>query len=195
MAFGRKFLSSLGIEEDKVDTIIEAHADVVDALKEEVKKYKEDADKLPEVQKELDDLRSEDGYEEKYNNLKKEYDDYKASVEEKETTAKKKDAYRKILKEIGVADKRLDTVLKVDGDVIDSVELDNDGKVKNASDIKSKAKESWADFIVTEETKGTNPANPPSNTGGSMSKDEIMEIKDTAERQKAIADNHELFGF
>lgn len=26
-------------------------------------------------------------------------------------------------------------------------------------------------------------------------KEEIMKIKDTTERQKAIADNHELFGF
>lgn len=197
MAFTRKFLSSLGIEEDKVDTIITAHAEVVDALKDEVKQYKEDAEKLPEVQKQLDDALkvSEDGYEDKYNDLKKEYEDYKAKVAEDKATEQKAKAYRDILKGIGVADKRLDTVLKVDGDVISGLEFDESGSIKDVDDIKAKAKEAWADFIVTEETQGSNPAQPPANTGGRMSKEDIMKIKDTAQRQKAIAENHEVFDF
>ena len=197
MAFTRKFLSSLGIEEDKVDTIIDAHAEVVDALKDEVKQYKEDAEKLPEVQKQLDDALkvSEDGYEDKYNDLKKEYEDYKAKIAEDKAKEQKAKAYRDILMDIGVADKRLDTVLKVDGDVISGIEFDENGNIKDVNDIKAKAREEWADFIVTEETHGSNPAQPPTNTGGKMSKEDIMKIKDTAERQKAIADNHEVFGF
>lgn len=194
MAFGRKFLSSLGIEEDKVDTIITAHAEVVDALKDEITKYKEDAEKLPEVQKKLDEALKDDGYKEKYETLKSDFDNYKAEVAEKEETAKKTSTYKKMLKDIGIADKRIDTVLRVDADIIKEIELDDKGNIKNAEELKSKAKETWADFIVKQETHGTNPANPPQNTGGTMSKEDIMKIKDTSERQKAIAENHTLFG-
>ena len=70
MALSRKFLSALGIEADKIDEIISAHTETVDALKEERDKYKADADKLPGVQKELDDLKKTandaDGYKKKY---------------------------------------------------------------------------------------------------------------------------------
>lgn len=197
MAFTRKFLSSLGIEEDKVDTIIDAHAEVVDALKEEINKYKADAEKLPEVQRELDEAQkvSENGYEEKYNELKKEYDDYKAEVAEKEVTAKKSKAYTDLLKKVGISDKRIDGVVKYDKDLIKGLTLEEDGSIKDVEDLEEQVKSSWGSFIVTEETRGTNPAQPPSNTGGGMSKDDIMKIKDDTERQKAIAENHEKFGF
>lgn len=200
MAFTRKFLSSLGIDEDKVDTIMQAHVEVVDGLKDDIAKYKTDAEKLPEVQKQLDNATKDDGYKEKYSDLKKEYDDFKAEVSEKETIAKKTDAYKALLKDIGVADKRLGTVLKVDADIIKNIVIDEDGKVKDADDIKKTAKESWKDFIVTEETKGSDPAQPPTSTGGAMTKEDIYKKDDkgryilsTAERQKAIAENHELF--
>ena len=58
MALTRKFLSALGIEEAKIDEIISAHADTVNALKEQRDGYKADADKLPAVQKALDDLKA-----------------------------------------------------------------------------------------------------------------------------------------
>jgi len=40
------------------------------------------------------------------------------------------------------------------------------------------------------------PSNPPGNNGksNSMTKEKIMSIKNTAERQKAISENPELFG-
>ena len=61
MALTRKFLSALGIEADKVDEIINAHAETVNALKEERDNYKADAEKLPAVQKELDELKKSGG--------------------------------------------------------------------------------------------------------------------------------------
>lgn len=195
MAFTRKLLSGLGIEDDKIEAIIDAHTEVVNALKAQADKYKEDAEKLPDVQKKLDEALKDDGYKEKYTSLKSEYEKYKADVTEKETTEKKTAMYKKLLKEVGISDKRIDTVLKCDSDVIKNIKLDDKGEIENAGDLKSKAKESWSDFIVTVQTHGTNPANPPSNTGGGMSKEDIMKITDTSARQKAIAENHELFGF
>ena len=53
MALTRKFLTALGVDADKIDEIITAHTDTVEALKEERDKYKADAELLPNVQEEL----------------------------------------------------------------------------------------------------------------------------------------------
>ena len=53
MAMTRKFLKAMGIEEDQIEQIIEAHTETVSALKDERDSYKEDAEKLADVQKEL----------------------------------------------------------------------------------------------------------------------------------------------
>ena len=49
MSLTRKLLKGMGLTDEQVDTIIEAHTDTVDGLKEQVKTYKADAEKLPEM--------------------------------------------------------------------------------------------------------------------------------------------------
>lgn len=198
MALTRKFLSALGIDADKIDEIIDAHAETVNALKEQRDQYKKDAEALPGVQKELDDLKAagsnSDGFEEKYNSLKTEYDNYKQEQETKEARAKKETAYKALLREAGVSEKRIDAVLKVSD--VDGVELDDSGKVKDASKLTESIKKEWSDFIVTEGTKGADTSTPPAQGGGTTfkTKEEIMAIKDGTERRKAIAENPSLFG-
>ena len=200
MALTRKFLSAMGIEADKVDEIINAHIEVVDALKAERDDYKKNADKLGGVQKELDDLKAaaekngKDPYKVKYEAIKEEFDNYKKDISAKETKANKTAAYRELLKKAGVSEKRIDAVLKVSD--VDGIEIDKDGKIKD-EDAKLKAiKDDWADFITTQSATGASTSTPPSGSGKTYkSKEEIYAIKDTGERQKAIAENHELFGF
>lgn len=200
MSLTRKFLSALGIEEDKVDEIIKAHTETVDALKEQRDSLKADADKLPVVQKELDELKAtaeksgEDAYKVKYEALKEDFDTYKKEQDEKATHSKKVDAYRNILKEVGISDKRIDTVLKVSD--VDGVEFDEEGNIKGVEELKKNIGTEWADFIVKTETKGATTSTPPVGSGKVFkTKEEIMAIKDTKERQAAIAENHEMFGF
>lgn len=171
MALSRKFLSALGIEADKIDEIIEAHTDTVNALKEERDKFKASHEALPTVQKELDDLKQaaekngENPYKEQYDSLKKEYDEYKAGVEEKETKSRKEKAYRTLLKEAGVSEKRIDAVVRVSA--IDDIELDKDENIKNKDDLKKKIETEWSDFIVKEGEKGAETHTPPEGNGGS----------------------------
>ena len=197
MAFTRKFLSAMGIEADKVDEIITAHTEVTDALKTERDKYKKDAEELPKVQAQLDDAlkKGDDAYKEKYEKEHKAFEDYKKTQDAEALQRKKKSAYREILKEAGIQDKRIDAVLKVSGDVINKIELDDDGKVKGADELTKAAASEWPEFIAKEETHGTNTQSHEGSGSGGMSKEDIMKIKDDTERQKAIAENHELFGF
>ena len=200
MALTRRFLSAFGIEEDKVDEIIKAHTDTVDALKEQRDAYKADADKLPSIQKELDDLKAaaekggKDTFKVKYEALKEDFANYKKEQQAKEIHEKKNALYKELLQEVGISEKRINAVLKVSD--VDAVEIDENGKVKDADTLKDAIKTEWEDFIVTESSKGADTATPPVGNGKVYkSKDEIMSIKDVAERQKAIADNHEMFGF
>lgn len=170
MALTRKFLAALGIEQEKIDEIIEAHTETVNALKEERDNYKKDAEALPGVQKELDELKeaaekNPDGvYKQQYDDLKSEYDQYKADVEAKETKAKKADAYRKLLKDASISEKCIESVLRVSD--LNSIELDKDGAIKGADDLKKKVAEEWSAFVVKEENKGANTGNPPEGNGG-----------------------------
>lgn len=207
MGLTRKALIAMGIEEEKAAQICEWHGEDMSRVNDELKaakanaeKFKEDSEKLAKVEKELSDLKEKeahpDAFKEKYDKLKKEYDTYKGEVTAKETKAAKSKAYRDMLKDIGISEKRLDSVMRVAD--LDSIELDEDGNIKDVDNLKTSAKSEWADFIVSTGRMGAETPTPPSGTdgkGGAKTKKEIMAISDYEERQKAIADNHELFGF
>ena len=193
MALTRKLLKGMGLTEEQMDTIIEAHTDTVDGLKTDLARYKADAEKLPGVQAELENLKAkgDDGWKDKHDKIKKEFDDYKKEQMQKETKSAKESAYRELLKSAGISEKRIDSVLKVTD--LSAVELLEDGKIKNADDLKKSIKEEWADFVVTTKQKGADTKDPPANNGGAMSRDDIFKIRDASERQAAIAANLNLF--
>lgn len=203
MALSRKFLAAMGIETDKVDEIISAHVETVEGLKAERDSLKEKAEKYDAEKKKADDLtvrvadlekqvNGTDSYKEKYDALKGEYDAYKSNIENEKATASKTKAYKEMLKEIGVAEKRLDSVLKVTD--LSKIKLAQDGTIEGVEDLKTKAASEWADFIEKSATKGAAVTKPPVNNGGTAkTKEEILKIADAAERQAAIAENLELF--
>lgn len=195
MSLTRKMLKGMGLTEEQIDTIIEAHTDTVNALKDERDQYKDDAGKLPGVQKELDDLKKKagEGFEQKYNDLKKEYEDYKKDQQDKADRAAVSDAYKEMLKEAGVSEKRIPAVMRVAD--LSGVKLDKDGNIKDKDKLVESVKEEWSDFIQAKGAKGADTKTPPDNNGGTLTKDDILKIKDAGERQQKIAENHELFGF
>ena len=196
MSLTRKMLKAMGIEEEKIDQIIEAHTDTVDGLKSDLSKYKTDAEKLSDVQKELDELKAkgDDGWKEKHDKLKGEFDAYKKDVEAKETHNKKVEAYKAILKDANLSEKGIEKAIKYAE--WDKIELDEDGKLKGANDHIKAVREEWAEYVTTTTTTGAKTSNPPANNGGKTgkTKEEIMAIRDPAVRQAEIAKNPEAFG-
>lgn len=198
MAMKRSFLEGLGLDEKQVNAIIEANEDSLSAVKAQRDAYKADSEKLAEVQKKLDDANKaleagkKDTYKVKYEALKEDFDNYKADTEKKAAHGAKESAYRELLKKAGVSEKRIDAILRVSD--VDEVELDENGTIKDATERTKSIKSEWADFIVKAKTEGAKVENPAEN-GGAKTKDDIMKIKDAGERQAAIAENHELFGF
>lgn len=153
--------------------LVALHLGVVDPLKDDDTRYKADAKKLPADQKELDDLKGkgDDGYKEKYESEHQAFEDYKTSVVAEKTTAAKEKALETALKKVGIADKRLQSVARLckgDG-LLDKLELDDKGAIKDSDKLEASLKESYSDYIVTTSTQGANTANPPAGNGGSGS--------------------------
>ena len=197
MALTRKLLKGMGLTDEQVDTIIEAHTDTVDGLKADVSKYKTDAEKLTDVQRELDDLKAkgDDGWKEKHDKLKGEFDQYKTDVQAKETHSKKVEAYKTILKDAGLSEKGIEKAIKYAE--WDKIELEADGKLKGASDHIKSVKEEWAEYVTTTTTTGAKTSNPPANSGGAkLTKEDIYKkdergryVMSASERQKALVEN------
>lgn len=196
MSLTRKMLKAMELDDDKISQIIDAHQSTIDEIanerdsyKVEAEKYKAESEKIVSLEQELEDAKKEV---EKLKGIEDEFSNYKADVDAKATQAAKEKAYREMLKEAGISEKRFDSIIKVSD--LSKVEIDGDGRLKDSDNLIDGIKKEWADFIVTEGLKGADTATPPANTGGSkMSKEEIMKIKDTAERQQAMLENKELF--
>lgn len=167
MALTRKMLKAMGIEDEKVEQIIEAHGETVDALKEQMTEYKSSADQLAETktalaaaQKQLDET-AKDTYKVKYEAIKEDFEKYKADTAARQTHAAKESAYRDALKQAGVAEKRIESILRVTD--VDVIKINADGKIEDADALAETIKTEWADFIPTSTTTG---ANVPTPQGG-----------------------------
>lgn len=168
MALTRKLLKGMGLTDEQVDTIIEAHTDTVDGLKGEVNKYKGDAEKLPGVQKELDDLKAagDGGFKEKYEKEHKAFEDYKADQTAKETRAAKEKAVRAYLESKNIKDGNLTIAMRGLGAEIDAAELDGD-RLKETKPFDDLIAGDLAGLVTTTTTVfAPPPATPPTSGKG-----------------------------
>lgn len=193
MTLTRKMLSTMGIEQDKIDQIIESHADTVNGLKEKASELQKQAERVPSLEKQIEELKAAqptEDWKSKYEELKTEYEDFRQKVDDERAEQEKSRLYRAMLREVGVDEKRFNSIMKLTD--LSEIKVE-DGKIEDAESVKKSIADEWGDFIVQKSTHGAPVDDPPANAGSKMSKDEIMSIKDTRERQKAIADNIELF--
>ena len=167
MALTRKFLEALGIEQAKIDEIISAHTEVTDSLKADRDSYKEKAEKYDQTKTELDKAKSEldkvskDEYKTKYESLEADFNKYKTDIAEKEVKGRKEEAYKKMLKEIGVNEKSIDAILKVKD--LNTIKLDDKGEIVDVDTLKESEKKDWEGFIIKSEVGGQDPSTPPDN--------------------------------
>lgn len=209
MAFSRKWLSAMGIEPEKIDEIVAAHAEVVEALKADRDKYKADAEQLTKVQGELDKVKNDleaanatieqaekDDYKGKYEAIKAEKEQLKADYDAKDKAAKEDAAITELALAKGYGDKGAKMIVKY-GNLRGKVKFDDKGKAEISEELWGAIESDFGDYKKPPETvDSVKVAKPPVNNGAKSTKTkaEIMEIKDAGERQKAIAENPELFG-
>ena len=190
LALTRKFLEGMGIEDKQVESIIEAHSETVNGLKADRDKYKEQAQKVQDLQRQLEEAQAAgkgtDEWQQKYEDEHQAYEDFKAQVATEKADAEKAQAYRGMLMAAGIDPKRIDSIMRVTN--LSEVEMGEDGKLKDAGKLEEAAKEEWADFVLKQVTKGSNPATPPER------KENVPEGADP-EVAKRMQERHErMFG-
>ena len=193
MAFTRTWLKSVTKDDEMVNAIMEEHVNVVDGLKQKMESLKAEADKAADLQKQLEGLQGGENWQEKFEKEHQAFEDFKKQTASDAEAAKVKAAYRKLLAGEGISEKRLDSIIKVTD--FSKMKLDKEGNLNDADELKKAINSEWAEFKTTVTERGATVETPPQVGKATKTKSEIYAIKDKAERQKAIAENHELFGF
>lgn len=163
MALTRKMLKAMGIEDEKIDQIIEEHTESTDALKQQRDDWKAKAEAKTATDPKPKDPEPSDGYKAKYDAEKKAFEDYKANIAAEKAEADKRAKYRELIKEAGVDEKRIDAVLKISD--LSGVTV-KDGAIENADKLVEGIKADFKEFIPVVTTEGAIVAKPPAGDGG-----------------------------
>ncbi len=179
--------------EEIENRLVALHLGVVDPLKDDLTKYKADAEKLPSVQKQLDDLKAagDGGYKEKYEKEHSAFETYKSDVTAKESKAAKEKAVRAYFESKNITGANLDLAMRGCGEEMAALELDGE-KIKDTKSLDALVDGTYKGLVSKQTVRFDTGAR--FNGGGKpMTKDEIMQITDRAERRAAIAANMDLF--
>jgi hypothetical protein len=179
--------------EEIENRLVALHLGVVDPLKDDLTKYKADAEKLPGIQKELDDLKAagDGGYKEKYEKEHSAFETFKTDITEKESKAAKEKAVRAYFESKNITGANLDLAMRGCGEEMAALELDGE-KIKDTKSLDALVDGTYKGLVAKQTVRVDTGAR--FNGGGKpMTKDEIMQITDRAERRAAIAANMDLF--
>ena len=160
----REILSIAGVDSEHmsaaVDAIIDGNVASVEALREEVAKWKAEAERLAGVQKELDDLRAstDSEWKQKYNTEHEAFEAFKRQTAEQAAHAEKVELYRELLRSEGVAERRIESILRITD--FSGITVKN-GQLDKADDLRAGIRTEWADFIMSTSTKPTSVDTPP----------------------------------
>lgn len=170
MALSRSYLKALGLTEEQVNSIVEAHTETISGLKDELKTVREKVDRLGEVEKELNDLKTANAgkpnFEELYNADHTALENLRSEITAKEARAAKEAAIGAFFEKNNIVGKQKKiAMMAIKGD-IDGYEVDEAGNLKDTKPLETLIKEDFAGLVSTQRTEGANTAEPPSNIGG-----------------------------
>lgn len=188
MAFTRSWLKGYKLDEDVAEAIMAEHVAVTTALIKERDTYKAEADKVPGLQEKLKAQSDNEDYKAKFESEHQAFESFKAKTAQDAEAAKVSAAYRRLLTEEKVSEKRFDAILKVTD--LSGMKLDKDGNLAGAEKIRESIRTEWADFIVKKEERGAGDSNPPDpdhNTFETMSLAEKMQFANAHPSDPAVA--------
>lgn len=179
--------------EEIENRLVALHLGVVDPLKDDLTKYKADAEKLPSIQKELDDIKAagDGGYKEKYEKEHSAFEAFKTDITAKESKAAKEKAVRAYFESKNITGANLDLAMRGCGEEMAALELDGE-KIKDTKSLDALVDGTYKG-LVSKQTVRVDTGARFNGGGKPMTKDEIMQITDRAERRAAIAANMDLF--
>lgn len=171
MALSRKFLKAMGLTEEQIDSVVEAHRETVDGLQKSLTAAEEKAGRYDDVEKELNELKAansgKEDYKTKYENEHTAFEKYKSEITAKETRAAKETALKAYFEKNNIVGKNQAIAMRGIKSELDGIELDEKGNIKDTASLDELIKGDYAGLISTTKTEGADTATPPNNTGGS----------------------------
>lgn len=179
--------------EEIENRLVALHLGVVDPLKDDLTKYKADAEKLSGVQKQLDDLKAagDGGYKEKYEKEHSAFEAFKTDITAKESKAAKEKAVRAYFESKNITGANLDLAMRGCGEEMAALELDRE-KIKDTTPLDALVDGTYKGLVSKSHVR-VDMGGRLNDGGKPMTKDEVMQITDRAERRAAIAANMDLF--
>ena len=174
----RSFLMSLGLNEDQITAVVDAHGETVTALNQKYAELenlyssaKESADRLPDVQKELDDLKKDD-FKSLFEAEKSAHDALKESVSRKEAHAAREKAARAFYETKNIHGANLTIAMR--GTDLDSLELDDQGRLADPAPLEELVNGDFKSLVTTPHRTVTSGANLTGSTEKTPSPNETM---------------------
>ena len=167
MAFTRKMLKALGIEEDKIEQIMDAHTEVTNALIAERDEAKAAIDKLAKVQDELDKAKEslktanseKDKYKSDYEADHAALEKLQGEVKEKATAEKTDKALYDWAKAQGYSDNGAKKIVKYGG-YRSRIKFDDSGKPTNLDELKDDVASEWGEYKGETKTESHKSGEP-----------------------------------
>lgn len=198
MALTRRSLKELGLDAQTIDSIIEMHADTVNALRTELDHVRTQNAELPAlrekygaVEQELQTLRSED-WKGRHDQVRRELDQLLESQRTEHEHQARCKAARAYFSEHGISGDNLELAMRGSSAEIDALTLQDDA-IADTSALDRLMDGPFSRLVSSVCTVGAATPRPPVNCGGFASKEEIMRIRDREQRRAAIAANMNLF--
>lgn len=170
MALSRKFLKAMGLTEEQIDSVVEAHRETVDGLQKSLTSAEEKANKLGNVEKELNDLKTANAgkpnFEELYNADHTALENLRAEIAAKEARTAKEAAISAFFEKNNIVGNQKKLAMMVIKGDIDGYEVDESGKLKDTAKLDALIKGELAGLVSTTRTEGADTPTPPNNTGG-----------------------------
>ena len=170
MALSRKFLKAMGLTEEQVDSVVEAHRETVDGLQKSLTAAEDKAKKYDGVEKELNELKAANSGSEdfkiKYETEHTAFEKYKSEIAAKETRAAKETALKAYFEKNNIVGKNQAIAMRGIKSELDGIELDEKGNIKDTASLDELVKGDYAGLVSTTKTEGANIADPPANIGG-----------------------------
>ena len=157
MSLTRSYLKSLGLDEEKISSVIEAHSETVSALNQRYSELearyndaKQSADQLPNLQRELETMKKED-FRTKYESEKSAHEALKESLAKKESRAACEKAVRAYY--IGKSIRGDNLTIAMRGTPLDDIKLGEDGTIADTAPLDALVKGDFKPLIQTDQPR------------------------------------------
>jgi len=183
MALTRKLLKSFGLEEGIIDSIIDAHTETVDALKQQRDTAQAEADKVAAITKERDDALNKLSKAGDAAKVQADFDAYKQQIADEKAAAQTDADVLALLKEAGIQRESFQQLASKSFDR-SKIKRNEDGSISNRQELLDGIKTDFADCIATQQQQGTTHNNPPAGSGsntdlGSLSMEDYIKARQT----------------